>query len=487
MTAPPLATTADDGGRRYANPLNGRNDYISVTTIMGQLPSGPHGVPRDVLERAGRRGDFIHDLFETGRTCATDVIPPLDIPDAMQFAQSACKFMTAWQPRFVRQEMTVFSDRHGYAGTLDAIAEFGGGVGLRLADVKTSRDISPHVALQLAAYRYADYGLILNDADEWERVEIPDVDGCAVIWIRGDRHELVPINAAPEHFDLFVECIALVDLDHRARTAGYAAIRPAIPEPTASLLDTRRQSARDVIASFTNEARDELRTLMGSRQQNLNTATTHEQIDAIMSTVHGIESKIGTTPEWWNDTEADRVGVRMSELPPDLSFEFEATCKRFGVPNLRTKAVRERHLTYLFDRLKYFERVAAERAMPIARQAEDTWPDVDASELERRLADVCAVASSGDTDGVDYLQERAAERAMAMLEAIADGVLELTDGEVRPVPDTVTRLIDRHGSKKAVVQAGRDAADSHQLDRPRSTEQVAGDPTLAAVVYTQAA
>jgi hypothetical protein len=51
-------------------------------------------------------------------------------------------------------EVQVYSNRHRYAGTIDRIGPFRGGV-MSVLDIKTSASVNPIVALQLAAYQQA--------------------------------------------------------------------------------------------------------------------------------------------------------------------------------------------------------------------------------------------------------------------------------------------------------------------------------------------
>ncbi|KKL03831.1 hypothetical protein LCGC14_2622160, partial [marine sediment metagenome] len=108
-----------------------------------------------------------------------------------------------------------------WAGTLDAIATFDRdlfddaalrvfqdddmptpmrleGQTLRLlVDYKTGKGVYPEVALQLAGYRYADTFLGGPDASE---TTMPQVDGCAVLHLREDGYDLIPIRVDDDTF-----------------------------------------------------------------------------------------------------------------------------------------------------------------------------------------------------------------------------------------------------------------------------------------------
>ena len=64
-----------------------------------------------------------------------------------------------------------------------------------LCDVKTTRSgVYGETALQLAAYRFADRYL---DTDGQPH-DMPEVDGCAVIWVRSDGYDLIPVHTSEQ-------------------------------------------------------------------------------------------------------------------------------------------------------------------------------------------------------------------------------------------------------------------------------------------------
>ncbi len=114
-----------------------------------------------------------------------------------QFVQ----FLADYQPDYEQGmvEASVFNLAESYAGTLDAI------VNIRdrkyLMDVKTGgKDIYPDVALQLAAYRMAEF----IAAPDGSSVPMPDVDGCLALHLpEVGPYTLIEVRADDEVFTAF--------------------------------------------------------------------------------------------------------------------------------------------------------------------------------------------------------------------------------------------------------------------------------------------
>ncbi len=76
-------------------------------------------------------------------------------------------------------------------------------------DYKTGRGVYGEVALQTAAYRFAE---VCVDSDGVER-PVPPVDGCYVLHIRPEGYELMGLDAGRETFETF---LAVLDVYRRA-------------------------------------------------------------------------------------------------------------------------------------------------------------------------------------------------------------------------------------------------------------------------------
>jgi hypothetical protein len=117
------------------------------------------------------------------------------------FQEQYGRFKAAYQPEWITSEATVYSRRYGYAGTLDWIARIGGRV--LLGDVKSGENVYDEVALQLAAYRYADW-LDLGDGIEHP---LPAIDGTAVLHLRPKSYRLIEIDAGETMHQAFLHLI----------------------------------------------------------------------------------------------------------------------------------------------------------------------------------------------------------------------------------------------------------------------------------------
>ena len=84
---------------------------------------------------------------------------------------------------FVSTEKAVWS-LNGYGGTYDLLMMIDGE--LWLIDIKTGKGLYPEFALQLAAYRWADYIILPGDPTTYD---MPNVDSTGVLHL---RPELIP-------------------------------------------------------------------------------------------------------------------------------------------------------------------------------------------------------------------------------------------------------------------------------------------------------
>lgn len=146
-------------------------------------------------EKAAADGSDVHDWAE--KMVLGVGIPTL--PDELQgFCDSFRRFLDDFKPEYEATEVTVYNRKHRYAGTLDALMRIDGR--LYLADYKTGKGIYGETAAQLAAYRYAEF-MGLPDGSE---VPVPEVFGCAIVHIRPDRYEFVPVDAGERAFRAFL-------------------------------------------------------------------------------------------------------------------------------------------------------------------------------------------------------------------------------------------------------------------------------------------
>lgn len=159
-------------------------------------------------------GTAVHEACE--QYALTGVRPEVD-DEVRPFLDQFDKWLDRFQPSYQATEVVVYHPRYGYAGTADAFLTLDG-VPL-IADYKTSkRDVDkdgkptgpyPEVALQLAAYRHAQYAAVwrprrfekyrrryylLSEAERAMAVPVPEVEGGVCIWITPNRCEVHPVR-----------------------------------------------------------------------------------------------------------------------------------------------------------------------------------------------------------------------------------------------------------------------------------------------------
>lgn len=182
---------------------------------------------RYVEKDAGaNRGTHVHRFAEQlveGKT--------VDVPDELAgHVEAYARFLDDFAVKPVHVEFSVASYRHGYAGTGDLIAHLtrpGELVPeLWLLDIKTNRSgIFGETALQLAAYRYAEFLL----PGPLEQIPMPAVDRCGAVHVRGDGADLVPVTAGPEQHRSFLYAQQVALWSKEAPDLIGPAIRAAVP------------------------------------------------------------------------------------------------------------------------------------------------------------------------------------------------------------------------------------------------------------------
>ena len=226
MTTPKVKTFQAKGSRFYVHPET--NESVpGVTSILNTLPKpflqywsakvvAEYAVDNveqwrfldykasvDLLKGAPRRytsgradiGSEAHDVFE--KIGNGEDTGPIRI-EVQPYVDQFNKFLDDFQPEFIGQELTVWSDQHRYAGSTDAFLRIQGEP--VVVDWKTTKSIYPEVGLQLAAYRFADHVI-----DEFGTTSpIPALNGGAVLHVREDGYSLVPMRCDEQVFEVFL-------------------------------------------------------------------------------------------------------------------------------------------------------------------------------------------------------------------------------------------------------------------------------------------
>ena len=252
MTTPKVKTFSAKGSRFYVHPDTGES-VPGVTSILNQLPkpflqywsaklvaeyafdnhAAWGGLERqaavDLLKGAPRRytsgradiGSEAHDAFE--KIGNGDDPGPIRI-EVQPYVDQFNNFLDDFQPEFIGQELTVWSEDHRYAGSTDAFVRIQGEP--VVVDWKTTKSIYPEVGLQLAAYRFADHVI-----DQYgTQSPIPMLNGGAVLHVREDGYDLVPLRCDEKVFEIF---LALRNFSFEwsaeiSKTVVGAPIRPAV-------------------------------------------------------------------------------------------------------------------------------------------------------------------------------------------------------------------------------------------------------------------
>lgn len=161
-------------------------------TAFIDLLKGVHWEDRD---KAANKGTAVHNAAEdlaNGKE--------IEVPDEIiGHVDAYIQWVNDWTPTEQLVEFVCGSRKHRYMGTGDLIARLADGRRW-LLDYKTNRS-GPfaEVALQLAAYRYAEF-IVTPDGE----IPMPEVDACGVLWLRADGYDLYEVKADPTVFRTFL-------------------------------------------------------------------------------------------------------------------------------------------------------------------------------------------------------------------------------------------------------------------------------------------
>lgn len=193
--------------------LEGRN------AIVGMLSQ----VPNDQRDSAGVRGTDVHRLAQLLH--GGDEV---EVPDHLAgHVDAYIRFLDEWKPTNELLERPILNARWRYGGTLDMIARLADGQ-TWIIDWKTGKSgVFAEAALQLAAYRHAEWLL-----DGERLVPMPKVDAAGVVWITHDSYEFRPVTAGEDQFQTFLyakQVAAFAGKDGTGRSLIGAALEPGLP------------------------------------------------------------------------------------------------------------------------------------------------------------------------------------------------------------------------------------------------------------------
>lgn len=202
-------------------------DAVAKYEQVGRLAAVDPDAAVDWLKKAPNRftahaakiGKQAHELFE--ELALGNTLGAID-PELQPFVDHFKDYLDTMQPEFLLLEEGVWSEKHDYAGTFDAIVRYNRPdifwtdqqgmyrdlVGVAWQDNKTTRSgVHPEVGLQLAAYRHAEYllrqdGTVVNNRPG---------DMALVLHVRPEGWELIPVEAGLKELDVFIHLRAITD------------------------------------------------------------------------------------------------------------------------------------------------------------------------------------------------------------------------------------------------------------------------------------
>lgn len=185
------------------------------------------GLPYAKRDRAADLGSTVHAWIEADRL--SKPLPPAP-PGAKPYLAAFAGFIRDFGPTYEATEASVYNRSQAYAGTLDTIAR------LRLpltterrrfvVDVKTGKNIYPEVALQLSAYRHAEF-IGLPDGSE---APMPPTDGALCLHLSPDGYRLIEVQADDAIFKAFLHVREVFRFTHETGKQVLGAEYRGAPE-----------------------------------------------------------------------------------------------------------------------------------------------------------------------------------------------------------------------------------------------------------------
>lgn len=166
------------------------------TTARGLALRYLKGQPDRVRDHAADRGSAVHEASEDFvlarvregiRFYADEHEVPNFDPEIAPYMASLVSWLNHFRPRILATEATVYNRTQSYAGTADLFAEvYIRGQWVRLCiDYKSGRAIWPDVAMQVCSYARGEF---IGGPDNVTELEVPQVDGTAVLHLRPDGY-----------------------------------------------------------------------------------------------------------------------------------------------------------------------------------------------------------------------------------------------------------------------------------------------------------
>ena len=167
---------------------------------LAQVRSWLRAAATDERDRRAALGTAVHDAAASGRSLAdvsSEVAP---------FLRQYLGWLRESRAEVVLVERQVWNLTVGYAGTFDLLARFPDGSSW-IVDIKTGSGIYGDHALQLCAYRHAEFVGADDVRDEAATEALRQVTGTAVLHLSPRKWEFVSVRSGPAELEAFTGLI----------------------------------------------------------------------------------------------------------------------------------------------------------------------------------------------------------------------------------------------------------------------------------------
>lgn len=165
-------------------------------------------------DRKAALGTAVHDAAARG------LLPEEAAPELRPYLRQYQDWLRASNARPLLQERQVWNLAVGYAGTFDLLAEFPDG-SRWIVDLKTGSGTYPDHALQLTAYRWAEFVGLAGVVDEAASGLLKSVAGTAVLHLSPRKWEFVSVTSGAEAWRAFRGLCAFAEWTRGAEDGSW--------------------------------------------------------------------------------------------------------------------------------------------------------------------------------------------------------------------------------------------------------------------------
>ena len=444
-------------------------------------------------------GTALHTFTELVDLGQSPVVPPPYDADVAAYVEAVSAAGLEIIPGYIEQVVVI--PHLQVAGTLDRIVRTADGR-LVIADLKTGKDVSyamGEIAVQLALYASATHIFDPATGELWPMPEVdqeralvfhaPAAKGvCNILEVdigsgRAMFEVIDTVRGWRKRRDLSVPYVPAAEATPPAAEVEAPAGQPA-PEKydwcAAAVTELVEAGHGEQLAASWPGG---LPTLKDARERNF--PMQELWLDMIHGTVQKVAAQVahpffacGAYPDddafvTGGDPRVQQLRERIEQLPADLANDLVARIAADGIPKLTSGKARRSHVDQVAAWVDDAETTAGERRVMAAAHL-GVLPD-NLQGAVMKLAGVREPAA---------LTAQACERLGTLADAHELGALTI-DGDTLTVNDEAFgRLLAAcGGSKKALIDAAKQAATLCGLNRPSSSTQVANDPMLFAATY----